>query len=96
MDMDIINIISTVGFPITCVIALGWFIRNVYDTMVTTTTNREEKLYKVIADAQAHNEVLTETNAEFAAVLRAYKADLEIIRNDVSEIKEHFREERNK
>lgn len=89
-----VSIITQVGFPIACVIALGFFIRSVYDTMVEKTGAREDRLYQVIADAQAQNQQLSAINAEFAEVLRAYKADLEVIREDVSEIKDYFRLEK--
>ena len=91
-----VEIISTVGFPIACVIAMGFFIKGVYDMMVTKSADREEKLYQVITDAQALNCKLSENNEQFAEVLRAYKADLEVIRADVSDIKDYFRSERNK
>lgn len=90
-----VTLITQVGFPIACVIALGIFIRTVYDTMVEKSGEREDRLYKVIAEAQAQNQQLSAINAEFAEVLRAYKTDLEVIREDVSEIKDYFRQERN-
>lgn len=90
-----VEVITQVGFPIACVIALGFFIRNVYNDMIVKTGAREEKLYKIIVDAQAQNQELAATNAEFAEVLRCYKADLETIREDVSEIKNYFKSERN-
>lgn len=27
MDLDVINIISNVGFPIVCVLAMGWYVK---------------------------------------------------------------------
>lgn len=86
----VVPLITQVGFPIACVIALGFFIRSVYDTMVEKSGAREERLYKVIADAQAQNQRLSDINAEFADVMRAYKADLEKIKEDVTDIKEYI------
>jgi hypothetical protein len=94
--MDVVQIITQVGFPIFCVLALGWFIRNVYDMMVEKSGEREERLYQVIVETQAQNQQLASINAEFAEVLKAYKADLETIREDVSEIKDYFRTEKRK
>ena len=37
------NIISTVGFPIACVIALGFFIYKAWNDMSKRSTEREEK-----------------------------------------------------
>ena len=88
--MNIVEIISTVGFPIVCVIGMGFFIKSVYDMMIVKNSEREDKLYKVISDSQILNSKLSDNNEQFAEVLRAYKADLEVIRTDVSEIKYYF------
>lgn len=92
MDVNSIqSLIASVGFPIVCVIALGWFIYKAFEKFTDASAKREEKLYTIIADAQATNERLLETNAEFVGVLDAYKQDLVDIKNDVAEIKENFK-----
>ena len=52
---------------------------------------REDKLYEYLGKAQAVNEKLTKTNAEFVTVLNTYKSDLEDIKSDVSEIKDKMK-----
>lgn len=52
---------------------------------------REDKLYEYLGKAQAVNEELTKTNAEFVTVLNTYKSDLEDIKSDVSEIKDKMK-----
>ena len=92
MDVGTIQtLISTLGFPIVCVIALGFFIWKIWNKAEARNEKREEKLYEVIAKAQAQNEQLSETNAQFVAVLSTYKSDLESIKNDVTEIKERIK-----
>ena len=89
MDINTIQtLITSLGFPIDCVIALGWFIYKAFEKFTSQAENREEKLYTVIAQAQETNERLSQTNAEFVSVLNTYKSDLDEIKSDVSEIKQ--------
>lgn len=92
MDVNTIqNLIASVGFPIVCVIALGWFIYRIFEKYTANAEKREEKLYSFIVEAQATNEKLLETNAGFVGVLDAYKTDLVEIKNDVAEIKQNLK-----
>ena len=92
MDVNTVQtLITSLGFPIVCVIALGWFIYKAFEKFTAQAENREEKLYTVIAQAQETNERLSQTNAEFVSVLNTYKSDLEDIKADVSEIKENMK-----
>lgn len=92
MDVNTIQtLITSVGFPIVCVLALGWFIYKAFEKFTAQSEKREEKLYTVLANAQETNERLSETNAEFVTVLNTYKSDLEEIKSDVSEIKENMK-----
>ena len=92
MDVNTIQtLITTLGFPIVCVMALGWFIYKAFEKFTAQSEKREEKLYTVIAQAQETNERLSNTNAEFVAVLNTYKSDLDEIKADVTEIKENMK-----
>ena len=92
MDINTVQtLITSLGFPIVCVIALGWFIYKAFEKFTAQAENREEKLYTVIAQAQETNERLTQTNAEFVSVLNTYKSDLDEIKADVTEIKENMK-----
>ena len=92
MDVNTVQtLITSLGFPIVCVIALGWFIYNAFEKITAQSEKREEKLYTVIAQAQETNERLTQTNAEFVSVLNTYKSDLDEIKSDVSEIKQNMK-----
>ena len=92
MDVNTVQtLITSLGFPIVCVIALGWFIYNAFEKITAQSENREEKLYTTIAQAQETNERLSQTNAEFVSVLNTYKSDLDEIKSDVSEIKENMK-----
>lgn len=92
MDVNTVQtLIASVGFPIVCVLALGWFIYVAFQKFTANSEKREEKLYTIIGEAQATNEKLLQTNAEFVGVLDTYKTDLIAIKNDVAEIKENFK-----
>ena len=92
MDVNTVQtLITSLGFPIVCVIALGWFIYKAFEKFTAQSEKREEKLYTVIAQAQETNERLSNTNAEFVAVLNTYKSDLDEIKADVTEIKENMK-----
>lgn len=82
------QVISTVGFPIACVIALGYFVYVAWNKMSAQNEKREEKLYEVISKAQVNNEKLAESNREFVAVLETYKKDITEMKHDIEDIKE--------
>lgn len=92
MDVNTIQTaISTLGFPIVCVLFLGWFIWKIWMSQQDQNKEREDKLYEYIGKAQTVNEQLTKTNSEFVEVLNSYKSDLETIKNDVTEIKQNMK-----
>lgn len=91
MDLSAIQtLITTLGFPIFCVLAMGWFISKLWNQSQEQNKQREDKLYEVVSKAQTQNERLSITNSEFVKVLNDYKTDLETIKNDVKEIKTQF------
>lgn len=71
------ELITTVGFPIALVIAMGFFIWKIYQQSVA----REEKLMTEIAENRIVNEKAIET-------LTIYAERLGVIESDVKEIKE--------
>lgn len=94
MDANTISqLITTLGFPIVLVGVLVWFIYQIYNDNKAQNESREEKLYEVIANAQAQNVELSNTNARFVGILETYKTDLEEIKHDVTDIKTHLNKE---
>lgn len=75
--MDIVEIISTLGFPIACVVALGFFIWKVYQQSVV----REEKLMSEITENR-------KINTKFSEIIAQYEITLGEIKTDVKDIKE--------
>ena len=72
----IISIISTLGFPIACAVAMGWFIWKIYKQSV----KREDLLMNEIAENRAINKQAIETLAQ-------YNDRLSHIESDISDIK---------
>lgn len=78
-----IDVISTVGFPIACVIGLGWFVYKIYNDM----TKREDKLYSELANCRAVNEKAIDTIAHYAEKLDVIQSDINDIKTDITVIK---------
>ena len=94
-----LNIISTVGFPIACVMGMGFFIYKIYnDTTEENKRNmeqvqsrcqeREDKLYAEIAENRKINKQAIETIALYAERLTHMENNIEEIKTDVVIIKE--------
>ena len=80
----IVELITTLGFPIVCVIALAIFIWKIYNQSVT----REEKLMTEITENRLVNEKAIETISLFAERFSHIETDVESIKNDIVVIKE--------
>jgi hypothetical protein len=90
--LKIADLIPSLGFPIICALGLAWFIYKIYtDTTKQNIDNmaavqerckeREEKLYQQIEKAQ-------EVNSQAIATITLYVEKLDVIQEDVKEIKE--------
>lgn len=80
----VIEMITTVGFPIAMVIVLGFFVWTIYKQSVT----REEKLMAEITENRLVNEKAIETIAQFAERFTHIESDVVEIKNDVTLIKD--------
>lgn len=94
MDVNTVTqIITQLGFPIACVIAMAFAMWKVYIRSEDQNEAREDKLYEVIAKAQAQNQELSDTNAKFVSILENYESDLDEIKTDVVDIKSKLAKE---
>lgn len=87
----LIELIPTLGFPIVCVIAMGAFIFYIYKQ---TTKENAANMEKVQARCKERedklNEIIKENqkiNAEAIATITLYAEKLNVIQEDISEIK---------
>lgn len=72
----VVDLISTLGFPIAAVIAMAWFIWKIYKKSET----REDELRDEIRENQ-------QINREAIATISKYADRLELIQTDIEEIK---------
>ena len=77
MEVAFVELISTLGFPIACVVAMGWFIFKIYNQSIS----RENELRDEIKENQ-------KINGKFAEIINRYSLELGEIKSDVKEIKE--------
>ena len=100
MDVSTITqLITTLGFPIVCCVALGWFVYKFYtDSTKQNAENmakiqaknqeREDKLYQEIKECR-------EVNATAIATIAKYADNITEIKSDIQVIKEHIIMENN-
>ena len=79
----ITDLITSLGFPIACVIAMGYFIWNLYKKSI----DREDKLMEEIAAGRIINAQAIETIAKYAERLDIIQKDISDIKTDITVIK---------
>lgn len=79
------QIISTVGFPIFCVLALGYFVWKAFNMVMTNNKERETKLYDTIAEIRGQLKEASATNASFVKILENMSKDIEDIKDKIKE-----------
>ena len=79
------QIISTVGFPIFCVVCLGYFVWKAFNMVMTNNKEREAKLYDTIAEIRGQLKEASTTNASFVKILENMSKDIEDIKDKIKE-----------
>lgn len=86
MEWDSITaIISTVGFPIFCVVCLGYFVWKAFNMVMENNREREAKLYDTIASIRGQLKEASNTNASFIKILETMSKDIEDIKDKIKE-----------
>lgn len=92
MDLTLLTqLITESGFPVACVVVLGWFVYKIYnDTTKANKENmdavqercqeREDKLYEELKENR-------EVTAQAVATIGLYADKLDCIQSDLAEIK---------
>ena len=80
----IVELVSTLGFPIVCVGALAYFVWHIYKQSVV----RENKLMEEITENRLVNEKAIETIAKYAERLTHIEESITEIKEDVTVIKD--------
>ena len=79
------QIISSVGFPIFCVLAMGFFVWKAFNMVMTNNKERESKLYDTIAEIRGQLKEASTTNASFVKILENMSKDIEDIKDKIKE-----------
>lgn len=79
------QIISSVGFPIFCVLAMGIFVWKAFNMVMTNNKEREAKLYDTIAEIRGQLKEASATNASFVKILENMSKDIEDIKDKIKE-----------
>lgn len=93
----IVEFITTVGFPIACVIGMAWFIYHIYkktteenaknmEAVQARCKEREDKLYAEIKENREVNAKAIETIAHYAEKLETIQQDIKEIKTDITVI----------
>lgn len=76
----LIELVGSLGFPIVVVIAMGWFIWNIYKK----SESREDALRAQIVESQKVNAEAIHTIALYAERLGVIEEDLKEVKHDVN------------
>lgn len=88
MEFDVVQtLITSVGFPITCVIFLGMFIYRFCNQVMTYNKEREDKLYILVEKSQEQLDRLEDTLEDYITVLGKLRDDVNRISEDIEDIK---------
>lgn len=81
MEFGVIGeLIATLGFPIACVIALGWFVWKIYQRSEV----REDTLMTEIGKMREINEQAIHTIGQYAEKLETIQEDVKEIKTDLN------------
>lgn len=81
------SLITTVGFPITCVIGLAIFMAKVLIEINNSNKEREKETRELLVKAQATVDTALETNAMFIDQLQTMQKSIDKITVDIDDIK---------
>lgn len=82
-----LELFSSVGFPIACVIALGVFCWKMIEKITTSQEERENKLYEEIGECRIINQKAIETIAQYAEKLDTIQQDVNEMKTDLTVIR---------
>ena len=88
-----VQVLQSVGFPIFCVLALGYFVYSSYQKMITDTKEREDKLYTMLTSAQSTISSAVENNVKLAAQIEIMQKNVEKLADDIEDIKDSVKKE---
>ena len=85
---EITNVISMVGFPIFCTLALGGFVYKAFQGIEGANQLREKNLYEMLGETRAELQKAIEVNASFVEILSEMRSDVSSVQADINKIKD--------
>ena len=87
LAQDVTTIISTVGFPIFCTLALGYFVFKAFQSITTANQEREKNLYTLLGETREQLNNAIKVNASFVEILSDLKNNVSNVQDDIIKIK---------
>lgn len=84
---DAVSVITNVGFPIFCVLALGALVWKSFDKITSNNAEREKLLYSMLGETRAQLDDAIKINASFVEILSDLKTNMNNVQEDVAKIK---------
>lgn len=69
--MTFVELLQNFGFPVACVVCLGFYVAKVQGETRADSKEREERLLSQLGEMSATNKMLLETNAVLAKDINA-------------------------
>ncbi len=89
---DVVNLISTLGFPIVVAVGLAYFIYQAFLKITDENKAREAKLYEMISVNQKQVKKAIEVNASFVEVLNDFNEEFSQVHTDINQIQEDIKD----
>ena len=87
MDIALIlELISTIGFPMAAAIALGWFVYKIYKA----SEKREDEMRAELKESRAVNNKFADIISKYSVEITEIKTDIKDIKEDVMLLTEHI------
>lgn len=83
--MAVADLITTVGFPIACVIGLAFFVWKAYNNMTAANKEREDKYIAMLGEQTQINSEFRKTLGELVGTINEMNSRLENIEHKMEE-----------
>jgi hypothetical protein len=92
---DAVSVITNVGFPIFCVLALCGLVWKGFDKITSNNAEREKLLYSMLGETRAQLDEAIKINASFVEILSDLKSNMGSVQDDIVKIKQtlHMKKE---
>ena len=88
---EIASMIESMGFSVTCVIGLAWYVNKIHKETLALQQKQMENSERTIKEAQESNKLLMMANKELLetnrTLVEGISVKVDIIENSISELK---------